>query len=75
MARLRQPSGGTTARLTVLTDGEEGLHALVARRGGQPAVPILDWFHLAMRLQHVKQAARSLASHLPSYARAKAAIQ
>lgn len=73
--RLRELGAGTTAHLTVLTDGEEGLHALAASDDGNPALPILDWFHLAMRLQHVKQAAQGLSTGVPSHAQAKAAIQ
>ena len=74
-ARLCALGASTTTQLTVLIDGEEGLHTLAAGAGGNPRVPILGWFHLAMRLRHVEQAARSLPASVPSHARAKVEFQ
>jgi hypothetical protein len=36
--------------------------------------PILDWFHIAMRLQHLKQTAGGLLTDDPARVEAKAAI-
>jgi hypothetical protein len=54
---------GRTERttLTAFTDGCPGLrHSLIDAGIVEP--PILDWFHLAMRLQHLTQTAGSLSS-------------
>jgi hypothetical protein len=42
--------GVIAGRVTVLTDGEDGLHNLVAGHTSGPPLPVLDWFHLAMRV-------------------------
>ena len=49
---------GTTAqtRVTVLSDGDAGLRAIL-RAAVPGAEPVLDWFHIAMRWQHVHQLA------------------
>ena len=36
--------------------------------------PILDWFHIAMRLQHLEQAAGALSAGTPARREAKAVI-
>ena len=46
---------GDTA-LTAFTDGCPGLRRILAD-AGVTAPPMLDWFHIAMRLQHLKQVA------------------
>jgi hypothetical protein len=52
---------GATActELTILSDGADGPRALgeAARIG--PTFHVLDWFHLAMRIQHVAQAVKA----------------
>ena len=45
--------------LTAFTDGCAALRAILAD-AGVTSRPILDWFHLAMRLQHARQAADGL---------------
>jgi hypothetical protein len=42
--------------VTAFTDGCPGLRSILAA-AGVTRPPILDWFHLAMRLQHAAQAA------------------
>src|SRR3954464_5786959 len=42
--------------LTAFTDGCPGLRRILAD-AGVTALPMLDWFHIAMRLQHLKQVA------------------
>jgi hypothetical protein len=62
---------GTT--LTGFTDGCPGLRAILAV-AGVSAPPILDWFHIAMRLQHLEQTAGGLSTDNPARREAKSVI-
>jgi len=62
---------GDTA-LTAFTDGCPGLRRILAD-AGVTTPPMLDWFHIAMRLQHLKQIANSLPADDPARGAAKAA--
>jgi hypothetical protein len=59
--------------LTVLTDGCPGLRCILAD-AGVTTPPTLDWFHSAMRLQHLKQIAGALLTDDPAQGAAKAVI-
>jgi len=59
--------------LTAFTDGCSGLRRILAD-AGVTTRPMLDWFHIAMRLQHLKQIASALAADDPERAKAKAVI-
>jgi hypothetical protein len=59
--------------VTAFTDGCPGLRSVLVD-AGITKPPILDWFHIAMRLRHAKQAADSLSTDNPRRAMAKAAI-
>ncbi len=59
--------------LTAFTDGCPGLRGILVGAGVLEP-PILDWFHIAMKLQHVKQSADGLAAGDPARAAAKAVI-
>src|SRR3954469_2688397 len=59
--------------LTAFTDGCPGLRRLLLD-AGVAGLPILDWFHIAMRLQHLTQIAGGLLSDGPERAAAKAVI-
>ena len=59
--------------LTAFTDGCSGLQSILAEAGCQKP-PIADWFHIAMRLQHAKQATSGLSTDTPGRMQAKAAI-
>jgi hypothetical protein len=59
--------------LTAFTDGCAGLRRVLLD-AGVAGLPILDWFHLAMRLQHLTQIAGGLSSEDPERAAAKAVI-
>ena len=63
---------GDTA-LTAFTDGCPGLRRILAD-AGVTAPPMLDWFHLAMRLQHLKQVAGVLSDEDLARGAAKAMI-
>ena len=66
--------GGTgDTALTAFTDGCPGLRRILANVGVLEP-PILDWFHIAMRLQHLKQIGDGLAAGDPARAAAKAVI-
>ncbi len=59
--------------LTAFTDGCPGLRRILAD-AGVSTPPTLDWFHIAMRLQHLKQIASALPVDAPSRVEAKAVI-
>jgi hypothetical protein len=59
--------------LTAFTDGCPGLRRILLD-AGITGVPILDWFHVAMRLQRLTQIAGSLSSDGSERAAAKAVI-
>ncbi len=63
---------GDTA-LTAFTDGCPGLRRILAD-AGVATPPMLDWFHIAMRLQHLKQIADGLSADDPERVAAKAVI-
>ena len=62
-----------TTEVTAFTDGCPGLRTVLANVGITKP-PILDWFHIAMRLQHTKLAAANLSTDDPDRVRAKATI-
>jgi hypothetical protein len=59
--------------LTAFTDGCSGLRRVLAD-AGISELPILDWFHIGMRLQHLKQTASGLLTDDAVRAAAKAVI-
>jgi hypothetical protein len=59
--------------LTAFTDGCPGLRRILIE-AGVDGLPILDWFHVAMRLQHLTQVAGALASDDLERATAKVVI-
>jgi hypothetical protein len=59
--------------VTAFTDGCPGLRAVLTS-AGVTKPPILDWFHIAMRLQHTKLAAANLSTDSPDQVKAKATI-
>ncbi|MGI4943452.1 MAG: ISKra4 family transposase [Janthinobacterium lividum] len=64
---------GKDTALTAFTDGCSGLRRILAD-AGVTARPMLDWFHVAMRLQHLKQIASALSADDLARAEAKAVI-
>jgi hypothetical protein len=59
--------------LSAFTDGCPGLRRVLLD-AGIAELPILDWFHLAMRLRHLAQIAGGLPADAPERAAAKAVI-
>jgi hypothetical protein len=51
--------------VTAISDGDPALPALVRSATGGPVEPILDWFHLSMRVQQVEQIMRGLCALEP----------
>ena len=62
-----------TTKVTAFTDGCPGLRTVLVN-AGVTKLPILDWFHIAMRLQHTKLAAANLSTDSPERVTAKAMI-
>jgi hypothetical protein len=62
-----------TTEVTAFTDGCPGLRTVLTN-AGVTKPPILDWFHIAMRLQHTKLAAANLSADDPDRAIAKTTI-
>jgi hypothetical protein len=62
-----------TAEVTAFTDGCPGLRTVLTN-AGVTRPPILDWFHIAMRLQHTKLTAANLSADDPNRETAKATI-
>ena len=62
-----------TTEVTTFTDGCPGLRAILTSAGATKP-PILDWFHIAMRLQHTKLTAANLSTDNPDRVTAKATI-
>jgi hypothetical protein len=59
--------------LTAFTDGCSGLRATLAA-SGVTGLPIADWFHISMRLQHAKQVAEALPAGDADQQQAKAEV-
>jgi hypothetical protein len=59
--------------LTAFTDGYSGLRRILADAGVTEA-PMLDWFHIALRLQHLEQTAGGVSANDPARVAAKAVI-
>ena len=66
---------GKTAdtELTAFTDGCSGLRSILVK-AGITKPPGLDWFHIAMRLQHAKKTAGTLPADTPEREHARAVI-
>ena len=60
-------------KLTAFTDGCSGLRSILTDAGVTDP-PFLDWYHIAMRLQHAKLSAGGLADDTPGRAAAKGFI-
>jgi len=70
---LRTVGQSDDTEVTAFTDGCPGLRSILAD-AGMTKPPIADWFHIAMRLQHAKQAASGLSTDEPGRIVAKTAI-
>lgn len=60
--------------LTAFTDGAEGLRSLPQKAAGKPIAPLLDHFHIAMRLQHLTQTTRGFQTETYNHERFKAKV-
>ena len=54
-AALREQGWREGDAVTVISDGDPALPALARAATQAPVEPILDWFHLSMRVRHVEQ--------------------
>jgi hypothetical protein len=62
-----------TTKVTAFTDGCTGLRTVLTN-AGVTKPPILDWFHIAMRLRHTRLTAGNLSTDNPDRVTAKATI-
>jgi hypothetical protein len=53
--------------VTVLSDGEVALPGLIRAAVGEPINCILDWWHILMRVQHIRQAPRGVYALQPQH--------
>ena len=51
--------------MTAISDGDPALPALVRSATAGPVQPVLDWFHLSMRVHHVEQVMHGLCALEP----------
>lgn len=63
----------TDTELTAFTDGCSGLRSILVNAGVTDP-PGLDWFHIAMRLQHAGKTASTLPADTPERENARAVI-
>jgi hypothetical protein len=54
-----------STRVTILSDGADGPRSLGEAACIGPTSDVLDWFHLAMRIQHLAQAAKGWPADTP----------
>ena len=52
---LRQEGRNDPPTMRVVTDGDDGLRNLVQRSMSKPIEAQLDWFHIGMRLEHLRK--------------------
>jgi hypothetical protein len=67
---LRAVGRTDDTEVTAFTDGCPGLRGILVD-AGITTPPILDWFHIAMRMQHATQTASGLPAHDPATMQAK----
>ncbi|QQP93874.1 hypothetical protein IGS68_33695 (plasmid) [Skermanella sp. TT6] len=70
---LREVGQTADTGITAFTDGCSGLRSILVKAGVTKR-PYLDWFHIAMRLQHAETTASTLSSETPEQVKAKAVI-
>lgn len=63
---LRRLGATASTPVTILSDGADGPRSLAGAASVGPARHVLDWFHLAMRVQHVAQAVKGWATAVPA---------
>jgi hypothetical protein len=70
---LRAVGRTDNTEMTAFTDGCPGLRSILVD-AGITTPPILDWFHIAMRMQHATQTASGLPTEDPGRMQAKSVI-
>jgi hypothetical protein len=70
---LKEVGQTTDTELTAFTDGCSGLRSILVN-AGVTEPPGLDWFHIAMRLQHAEKTASTLPADTPERENARAMI-
>ena len=62
---LHRLGATSSTPVTILSDGADGPRSLGQAACVGPSSHVLDWFHLAMRIQHVAQAAKGWPADTP----------
>src|SRR3954469_12727676 len=70
---LKEVGQTTDTELTAFTDGCSGLRSILVK-AGVTEPPGLDWFHIAMRLQHAEKTASTLPADTPEREHARTVI-
>ena len=70
---LKEVGQTADTAITAFTDGCSGLRSILVD-AGVTASPYLDWFHIAMRLQHAEKTASTLPADTPERENARAVI-
>jgi hypothetical protein len=70
---LREVGQTADTGITAFTDGCSGLRSILVN-AGVTTPPFLDWFHIAMRLQHAEKTAGVLSTEPPEREHARAMI-
>jgi hypothetical protein len=70
---LKEVGQTPETELTAFTDGCSGLRSILVN-AGITKPPYLDWFHIAMRLQHAEKTASTLPAETPARENARAVI-
>jgi hypothetical protein len=70
---LREVGQTADTEITAFTDGCSGLRSILVD-AGVTTPPFLDWFHIAMRLQHAEKTAGTLSTETLEQVNAKAVI-
>jgi hypothetical protein len=70
---LKEVGQTADTELTAFTDGGSGLRSILVK-AGITKPPLLDWFHIAMRLQHAEKTASTLPADIPERETARAVI-
>jgi hypothetical protein len=73
LCSLREVGQTEDTELTAFTDGCSGLRSILVE-AGVTKPPYLDWFHIAMRLQHAEKTASNLPIDTPERENARSVI-
>ena len=65
---VKTTTGSDQPKLSVVTDGANGLQSIACRLPFSPT-PVLDWFHISMRVTHLEQIIKGMGARTETAAR------